>query len=142
MPGNLRKKGGSGKTERDYLRARGRVKRLSQICAHPDCGQAIDLTLKPVCQFVDTSTYAVETAHLIPLTCGDDCRELGHFRKANPFSFSANHKVPVARLSPEMFPDMAASVKNLEPMHLKCNQSLGDRELPKARPVTSRDWFA
>lgn len=142
MPGNLRKRGGTGRTERDYLRARRRVGRMSQICAHPECRQAIDMTLKPICQFVDTSNVPIGEAHLVPLVCGPECRELKHARKANPWSFSANHKVPVNKLSPEEFPEMAASVQNLEPMHLRCNQALGDRDVPKAKPKTSRDWFA
>ncbi|QXO14340.1 HNH endonuclease [Mycobacterium phage Chaser] len=139
MPGNLRKKGGTGKTERDYLRARKRVLRQSQICAHPYCRKAIDLNLKPICQFVDTSRYTIETAHLIPLVCGPDCREQKHARKANPWSASANHKIPVSQLLPDS--NMLASAKNLEPMHLKCNQSLGDGDV-KPRNKTSRDWFA
>ncbi|ALA48514.1 HNH endonuclease [Mycobacterium phage Lolly9] len=139
MPGNLRKKSGAGKTERDYLRARRRVLRQSQICAYPPCRKAIDLKLKPICQFVDTSLFTVETAHLIPLTCGDECREAKHARKANPYSASANHKIPVSQLPPDS--DMLASAKNLEPMHLKCNQELGDGDI-KPRNKTSRDWFA
>ena len=143
MPGNLRRKSGgrgTGRTERDYLRARRRVLQASQICAHPECRKAIDLTLRPVCQFVDTSGFTVETAHLIPVVCGDGCVVAGHARKANPFSASANHRVPVASLLPDS--KMLTSVKNLEPMHLRCNQSLGDRAVPAAAHKTSRDWFA
>ena len=142
MPGNLRKKasGKAGRTERDYLRARRRVIRTSQICAHPDCCKAIDLTLKPICQFVDTLTFTVETAHLIPLMCGDDCREMKHARKANPYSASANHKIPVSQLLPDS--KMLTSAKNLEPMHLRCNQQWGDAGVPGVQSKTSRDWFA
>ncbi|AGT13100.1 hypothetical protein CROSSROADS_102 [Mycobacterium phage Crossroads] len=140
MPGNLRKKGGTGKTERDYLRARKRVLRQSQICALPSCRKAIDLTLKPICQFVDTSKYTAETAHLIPLDCGPDCRELKHYRKSNPWGPSANHKISVASLPPDS--PLLASAKNLEPMHLKCNQELGDGKNAKPRHKVSRDWFA
>ncbi|OYN81749.1 hypothetical protein CG716_05185 [Mycolicibacterium sphagni] len=139
MPGNLRKKGATGKTEADYLRARRRVLRESQICAYPPCRKAIDLNLKPICQFVDTSLFTVETAHLIPLTCGDDCRKLKHARKSNPWGPSANHKVPVSSLPPDS--PLLASAKNLEPMHLKCNKDLGDGGVTP-RHKTSRDWFA
>lgn len=139
MPGNLRKKAGSGKTERDYLRARKRVLQQSQICSYPPCRKAIDLKLKSICQYVDTSTYTVETAHLIPLTCSDECRELKHHRKANPWGPSANHKINVASLPPDS--PLLASAKNLEPMHLKCNQELGDSGI-KPRHKVSRDWFA
>lgn len=139
MPGNLRKsagKRGSGRTEADYLKARKRALRASQVCA--GCHQAIDLTLKPICQYVNTDGYTVETAHMIPRTCGDECN--GHARKANPWSASANHKIPVSKLQPDS--KLLTDHRNLEPMHLKCNQTLGDRVVVKARHKVSRDWFA
>lgn len=139
MPGNLRKRlnGKTGRTERDYLRARKRVLGTSQICV--GCGQAIDLNLKPICQFVKTDGVPVEQAHLIPLTCGDGCREAKHARKANPWSASADHKIPVSELPPDS--PLLTSTKNLDPFHLVCNQRKGDRKSPKARNKTSRDWF-
>ena len=97
------------------------------------------MNLKPICQYVKTDLYTIETAHLIPLTCSDECRELKHARKANPYSFSANHKIPVNTLMPDS--KMLSSHKNLEPMHLRCNQSLGDRVVSTSYK-TSRDWFA
>lgn len=138
MPGNLRRRSSTrpGRTERDYLRARRRVLRESQICV--GCRQAVDLNLKPICQFVNTDGYTAETAHLIPLTCGDEC--VGHARKANPWSASANHKIPVASLPPDS--PLLTDPKNLETMHLKCNRDLGDRGEVRPRTKTSRDWFA
>lgn len=139
MPGNLRRKTTRpGRTERDYLRARKRVGRTSQICCV--CSNAIDMTLKPICQFVKTDGYTVEDAHLIPLVCGDDCRELKHARKANPWSFSADHKIPVDELPPDS--PMLTSVENLAACHLVCNQRKGNRGGVKAGPKQSRDWFA
>lgn len=140
MPGNLRRKAGgrgSGRSERDYLRARRRVIRASQICG--ECGNAIDLSLKPVCRFVDTSGFTVETAHLIPLVCGEGCREAGHGRKANPWSVSADHKVPVAELPPDS--PLLTSSKNLVACHLWCNKSKGAGRKKRVLFKTSRDWF-
>lgn len=139
VPGNLRRKSSRpGRTERDYLRARKRVLRESQICVV--CRNAIDVNLKPVCQFVDTSMVPVERAHLIPRECGPDCRELKHARKANPWSASADHKIPVSELPTDS--PLLASVKNLAACHLVCNQRKGDRKSAASRPKTSRDWFA
>lgn len=140
MPGNLRRKSngrGSGRTEASYLRARRRAIRESQICN--ECGQAVDLTLRPVCQYVDTKLYGIEAAHLIPLDCGPECRELKHARKANPWSASADHKIPVSQLPPDS--PLLTSHKNLAVTHLVCNQSKGDRKSAKPMPKTSRDWF-
>lgn len=141
MPGNLRKRTGSGKgsgrTEAAYLRARRRAGRESQICA--ECGQAIDMTLKPLCQFIDTKLFGIESAHLIPVDCGPECRELKHARKANPWSFSADHEIPVAELMPDS--PLLTSHKNLKSTHLKCNQAKSDRTSSKPGPKTSRDWF-
>ncbi|AEK07663.1 hypothetical protein UPIE_97 [Mycobacterium phage UPIE] len=140
MPGNLRKRlnGKAGRTERDYLRARRRVLQQSQICS--ECAQAIDLQLKPVCQFVKTDLFTVETAHLIPLECGEGCREAKHARKPNPWSASADHKIPVAELPPDS--PLLTSSKNLVACHLVCNQRKGNRKNVKPRHKTSRDWFA
>ena len=141
MPGNLRRKTGSGRgsgrTEASYLKARRRAGRESQICA--ECGQAIDMTLKPLCQFVDTKYVGIGEAHLIPLDCGPECRELKHARKANPWSFSADHKIPVDELPPDS--PLLTSHKNLASTHLCCNQSKGKRKSAKPMPKTSRDWF-
>lgn len=138
MPGNLRRKTSktAGRTERDYLRARRQLRNGSQICSV--CRSAIDLTLKPICQYVKTSGYSVENAHEIPLTCGPNCK--GHARKANPWSFSADHKIPVDMLQPDS--PLLTSVRNLRPTHLRCNQSKGNRTEAKPRNKTSRDWFA
>lgn len=141
MPGNLRGKTGrrgTGRSERDYLRARRRVLRESAICA--ECGCAIDLTLKPICQYVSTDGFPVERAHEIPLECGPECCELKHGRKANPWSGSADHKIPVVELPPDS--PMLTSVKNLRSTHLVCNQRKGDRKSPAVLVKTSRDWFA
>lgn len=136
MPGNLRgklKRGGP--SERDYLRARQQVIRSSQICA--GCFEAIDLTLKPLCARVDTSGFTVERAHDIPLVCGPGC---DHGKKANPWSASADHIIPVHKLPPGS--PLLASRKNLQPMHKICNQrkSAGDGK-PRERYVSSGDWF-
>ena len=136
MPGNLRRKlVKGGPSERDYLRARQQVIRSSQICA--GCFEAIDLTLKPVCVRVDTSGFTVETAHLVPLVCGDGC---SHPRKANPWSASADHIIPVDQLPPGS--PLLASRKNLQAMHKVCNQrkSSGDGQ-SRATFVSSGDWF-
>lgn len=134
MPGNLRAKLGNQR-EKDYLNARRRVIRESQICTI--CFEAIDLSLKPVCVEVDTRGYSAVDAHLIPVRCGPDCR---HRRKPNPFSASADHIVPVDRL-PAGSPLLTSS-KNLRPVHLRCNQlkGAGDVELAD-RFVSSGDWF-
>lgn len=138
MPGNLRRKSSRpGRTERDYLRARKRVLRESQICVV--CRNAIDTNLKPVCQFVDTGLFTVADAHLIPVLCGPECRELKHARKANPWSASADHKIPVSELPTDS--PLLASAKNLAACHLVCNQRKGDRKSAASRPKTSRDWF-
>lgn len=143
MPGNLRSKTGSrgsGRTEADYLKARRTAIRRSQICSI--CRQAIDLKLKPICQFVKTDSFTVETAHTIPLTCGDYCKESGHQRKAHPWGPSADHKIPVDEL-PAGSP-LLVSAKNLDACHLICNQRKGNRVVreSRARVKNSRDWFA
>lgn len=136
MPGNLRRKlTHRGPTERDYLRARRQVLHESQICA--GCHEAIDLSLKPVCIHVDTSAFSVETAHEIPTTCGTDCR---HQRKANPWSGSADHIVPVDQLAPG--DPRLVSKRNLRPMHKVCNQRKGSGVgFDRAPAVSSGDWF-
>lgn len=136
MPGNLRKKlRANGPSERQYLRARRQVIRESQICA--GCFEAIDLTLKPVCVFVKTAGFTVETADEIPVTCGAECR---HPRKANPWSASADHIVPVDQLPPGS--PLLVSKSNLVSMHLVCNQrkSAGSG-VDRPRFVSSGDWF-
>lgn len=136
MPGNLRKKLKSGgPTERDYLKARRQVLYESRICAV--CHDAIDLSLKPICSLVDTSAFTVENAHEIPLTCGADC---DHRKKANPWSGSADHIIPVDQL-PAGSP-LLTSKKNLQATHKICNQRRGTGELVE-RPgyVSSGDWF-
>lgn len=136
MPGNLRRKlTKNGPTERDYLRARRQVIHESRICNY--CHDAIDLTLKPICIKVATSSYTVENAHEIPTVCGPECK---HPRKANPWSASADHVIPVDKL-PAGSP-LLASKKNLVPMHKICNQRKGAGELAsKPRFVSSGDWF-
>lgn len=136
MPGNLRGKlRRGGPTERDYLRARRQIIRESQICAH--CHDAIDLKLQPICARVDTSGFTVETAHEIPVVCGPDC---AHPRKANPWSASADHIVPVEQL-PAGSP-LLTSKKNLRTLHLVCNQRKGNREaVARQRYQSSGDWF-
>ena len=136
MPGNLRKKlKGTGPSERDYLRARRQIIRESQICAA--CFEAIDLTLKPICSKVNTSGYTVETASEIPVTCGADCK---HSRKANPWSASADHVIPVDQLPPGS--PLLVSKKNLVSMHMVCNQRKSAGPIvDRPRFVSSGDWF-
>lgn len=120
MPGNLRRKSGgkgSGRTEKDYERARRQIIRESQICF---CGEAIDLTLKPICRYVDTSTATVGT--VLPRYCSGD-EPCGHPRKAHPFSASADHIVPIADLPPGS--PLLTSVKNLRSCHVACNRLRG-----------------
>lgn len=90
--------------------------RESQICWL--CGEAIDLSLKPICRFIDTSTATLAT--VLPLTCSDGC---DHPRKPHPFSASADHKTPIALLPPGS--ELLTSVKNLASAHLKCNRDRG-----------------
>lgn len=136
MPGNLRRKlAKGGPTERDYLRARRQVIYESRICAY--CHDAIDVSLKPICVKVNTSGFTVENAHEIPLVCGPECK---HSRKANPWSASADHVVPVEKLPPGS--PLLASTKNLVPMHKVCNQRKGAGEpVSRQRFVSSGDWF-
>lgn len=138
LPGNLRKKSsgrGSGRTERDYLRARQQILRESQICAI--CCEAIDLTLKPICRFVKTDGFGVQDADKIPLQCGPNC-DKSHGRKANPWSGSADHKIPVDQLPPDS--PLLVGKQNLQVTHLYCNRSKGNRV---ARPhfTSSNDWY-
>ena len=100
------------------------------------------MQLKPICQFVRTDGYTVETAHNIPVTCGDYCKESKHTRKAHPWGPSADHEIPVAELPPGS--PLLVSSKNLRACHLICNQRKGDRtrKAEAARAKTSRDWFA
>lgn len=137
MPGNLRKKlVKNGPTEREYLRARRQIIRESQICA--GCHEAIDLTLKPICAQVNTAGYTVENAHEIPTTCGPECRK--HPRKANPWSASADHIIPVDKLPPGS--PLLVSKKNLVAMHKVCNQRKGaGAGVDRPKFVSSGDWF-
>ena len=136
MPGNLRGKlRKNGPTERDYLKARRQIIYESQICAY--CHDAIDLKLKPICIKVPTSAFTVENAHEIPQVCGPECK---HPRKANPWSASADHIVPVDQL-PAGSP-LLTSKKNLQVMHKICNQRRGTGDLvERPRFVSSGDWF-
>lgn len=136
MPGNLRRKlTRNGPSERDYLRARRQIIYESRICAY--CHDAIDVSLKPICIKVATAGFTVENAHEIPQTCGPDCK---HARKANPWSASADHIIPVDEL-PAGSP-LLASKKNLRSFHLVCNQRRGTGEIvDRPKFVSSGDWF-
>lgn len=135
MPGNIRSKLGPGQREKDYLRARRRVLRESQVCAI--CFDAIDVKLRPVCALVDTRGFTVESAHEIPVTCGPGC---DHKRKANPWGPSADHVVPVDQLPPGS--PLLTSAKNLVSVHQVCNQRKSNGvSKPVEKFVSSGDWF-
>lgn len=142
MPGNLRKKTAgksSGVTERDYLRARRKVLRGSQICCR--CGDAIDLKLKPICRYVDTTGMTVHDT--IPLYCGDGIEPCGHPRKAHPFSASADHEIPVADLPPGS--PLLTDPRNMRSTHLDCNrrrQTGAQDGGPVNRCKVSKDWYS
>lgn len=140
MPGNLRKRlgGKAGRSEKEYLRARKRVLQQNPICVF--CRNAIDMTLPTICQYVNTDGFPVERAHEIPVDCDADCRGLKHARKANPWSKSADHKIPVAELPADS--PLLTSVKNLQSCHLVCNQRKGAGKSGPVVVKTSRDWFA
>jgi hypothetical protein len=135
MPGNLRKKLGRQR-ERDYLKMRQQVLSKSSICAI--CFDAIDLKLAPVCIRVDTRGFTVENAHDVPTTCGPECN---HQKKANPFSASLDHIVPVDQLP--IGSPLLTSSKNGQSVHLVCNQRKSNGKTPVDRPrfVSSGDWF-
>lgn len=139
MPGNLRRKTGgkhSGRSENDYLKARRRVINAAAICEL--CGEALDKALKPLCRRVVTAGYTVENAHEIPLTCGDSC-DKSHGRKPNPWSASADHRIPVDKLPPGS--PLLTDPRALRAVHLVCNIARGNRDdQPKSR--TSKDWMA
>lgn len=121
MAGNMRSKSGkrgSGVSEEDYKRARRQVLRESQICSL--CGEAISLKLPAICRFIDTSTATVAT--VLPLYCTGDV-PCDHQRKAQPFSASADHKIPVSQLPPGS--PLLVDPKNLAAVHLVCNQLKG-----------------
>lgn len=105
------------------------------------CRQAVDIRLKPICRFVDTDGFPVERAHEIPLECGDPNCRAEHSRKPNPWSWSAGHKVPVAKLAPDS--PLLTDPNNLETQHLRCNKQVGDRDTGKSDTncKVSRDWF-
>lgn len=58
----------------------------------------------------------------------------------DPMSGTANHIIPVADLA--WNDPLTYDVANLEPMHLVCNQRLGDGKHKKQIHPTSRDWRA
>jgi hypothetical protein len=136
MPGNLRKKlKRGGPTERDYLLARKQIIWESRICA--GCHEAIDLTLPPICVRVNTAGFTVENAHDIPARCEPDCK---HPRKANPWSASADHVIPVEKLPPGS--SLLTSKKNLVAMHKICNQRKGSgAAIDRPKFISSGDWF-
>ncbi|WP_198938182.1 hypothetical protein [Mycobacterium sp. IS-836] len=86
---------------------------------------------------MDTSAYTVDTAHEIPTICGPDC-DKSHGRKPNPWSASADHKIPVDKLPPGS--PLLTDPRNLEATHLRCNISRGAGN-DKQQPRTSKDWF-
>ncbi|KPG13731.1 hypothetical protein AN911_00335 [Mycobacteroides immunogenum] len=142
MSGNVRQKAGenAAKVDRLYQKARQRAKRKSQICVH--CHEAVDLSLKSICRFVDTSGYSVERAREIPFYCGDPGCKGSHSRKPNPWSWSANHKIPVDQLPPDS--PLLYDDSNIEAMHLRCNKQVNKygAESPREKKFrTSRDWF-
>lgn len=59
----------------------------------------------------------------------------------HPESFSADHIIPLSQLPPDS--PLANSLKNLQPMHLVCNQRKGAGKNKKStRPnPTSRKWI-
>lgn len=135
MPGNLRRKLGN-RRESDYLAMRRRLLRESAICKL--CWDAIDTTLKPICSKIDTRGFGVDTAHQIPETCGPDC---DHPKKANPWSGSIDHIIPVEKLPPGS--PLLTSRQNGQVAHLVCNQRKGNRDgiTGRAKYVSSGDWF-
>lgn len=141
MSGNVRKKAGenAAKIDRMYQKARQVAKRRSSICHL--CRDAVDLKLKSVCQYVDTSGYSVEQARDIPLYCGDPDCKTKHSRKANPWSWSADHVIPVADLPPDS--PLLTDPEALATSHLVCNQRKNKfgGDSPREKFRTSRDWF-
>lgn len=134
MPGNLRAKLGNQR-ERDYLRMRKQLIRESTICKL--CFEAVDPRLPAICCKVDTRGYSAWNAHEIPVKCGDGCR---HQRKANPWSASIDHIVPVDQL-PTGSP-LLTSRKNAQVTHLVCNQKKSNGVFrPVDKFVSSGDWF-
>lgn len=86
---------------------------------------------------MDTRGFTVENAHEIPLTCGPDCR---HQKKANPWSASADHIVPVDKLPPGS--PLLTSRKNLRSTHKVCNMRRGAGDgVVREKFVSSGDWF-
>lgn len=142
MPGNLRRKTtgkSGGPTEKDYLKARRQVLRGSQICWR--CGEAIDLTLKPICRNVDTTGLTV--FDVIPMYCGDGIEPCGHPRKAHPFSASADHVHAVSELPPDS--PLLTDPRNMKACHLDCNRrrQAGKQDGgPVNRCKVSKDWYA
>lgn len=93
-----------GRTGVAFEKARARVLNANQICAHPECGQFIDLGL----------------------------------RWPDPLSGTVDHIIPVSDL--EWDDPLNWDVSNLQPMHLVCNQRLGNKKKPKQKHPTSRNW--
>jgi hypothetical protein len=53
-------------------------------------------------------------------------------------SGTVDHIIPVSEL--EWDDPLNWDVSNLQPMHLVCNQRLGNKKKPKQKHPTSRNW--
>lgn len=112
MPTTTKKKRSKGRNSVQYERARARVLRHNRICAFRGNGK------HPPCgQLID-----------LDLTWPD------------PMSATVNHIVPVSDLAWD--DPLCWDMGNLEPMHLVCNQRLGDGKQKPKKHKTSRDWLA
>lgn len=111
MPASTKKKRSKGRNSVQFERSKWRVLRANQICAFRGNDK-----WPPCGQLID-----------LELPWPD------------PMSPTVNHIIPVVDL--EWNDPLTWSPANLEPMHLVCNQRLGDgKQKPKKHP-TSRNWL-
>jgi hypothetical protein len=110
LPSSTKKKRSKGRNSAKFERAKNRVLAANQICQFRGNDR-----WPPCGQIIDLD-----------------------LKWPHPMSGTANHIIPVSRLAWD--DPLTYDVNNLEPMHLVCNQRLGDGSQKKQKHPTSRDW--
>lgn len=112
MPATTAKKRSKGRNSPQFIRAKNRLLQHNRICAFRGNDK-----WPPCGQVIDLD-----------------------LEWPDPMSGTANHIIPVSDL--EWDDPLTYDINNLEPMHLVCNQRLGDGKQKGQKHPTSRDWLA
>lgn len=108
----VKKKRSKGRNSVQYARTRDRILKHNRICAFRGNDK-----WEPCGQLIDLD-----------------------LEWPDPMMGTVNHKIPVSDL--EWDDPLLWDPENCEPMHLVCNQRLGDGKQKPSLHKTSRDWLA